>query len=154
MADKKILIAYYSNSGNTKRLAEKIQSLVDADIFEIKSVNQYPKNYTDLVNYAKKEKEENYKPELVEQCDISQYETIYLGTPVWWYTFASPIRTFLSDNDFSGKVIKPFCTHGGGGAYTTYTDIKGLCPDAQVKEGFTVYENSASDSDIQKWVNE
>ena len=108
MADKKILIAYYSNSGNTKRLAEKIQSLVDADIFEIKSVNQYPKNYTDLVNYAKKEKEENYKPELVEQCDISQYETIYLGTPVWWYTFASPIRTFLSDNDFSGKVIKPF----------------------------------------------
>jgi flavodoxin len=154
MSDKKILIAFYSHSGNTKNVAEKIQEITDGDLYEIKTNHEYPKNYTDIVNQAKKEKEQEFKPELTEHIDISNYDTIFIGSPVWWYTFASPIRTFLSDNDFSGKVIKPFCTHGGGGAYTTYTDIKDLCPDAQVKEGFTVYENSASDSDIQKWVNE
>lgn len=148
----KILIAFYSHTGNTKTVAEKIQSLTGGDLFEIKTTQTYPANYNDLINQAQAEKENNFMPELVENIDISGYDTIYLGTPVWWYTFATPIRTFLSENDFSGKTIIPFCTHGGGGASATYTDIQALCPNADVKEGFTSYENSAKLSDVEAWL--
>ncbi len=153
MTDKKILIAYYSYSGNTKAVAEQIHSLTGGDLFEIETYNEYPRNYNDIVKLAKIEKSENATPELVNNGDITNYDTIYLGTPVWWYTFATPIRTFLKNNDFSNKTIKPFCTHGGGGASSTYSDIQALCPNAVVKEGFTSYENSAKLSDIENWVN-
>ena len=148
----KILIAYYSYSGNTKKVAEKIKALTGGDIFEIMPVNSYPANYNDTVNLAQKEKTGNIKPELIDNGDVSDYDTIYLGTPVWWYTFSSPIRTFLSENDFSGKTIIPFCTHGGGGASNTYSDIQKLCPNSTLKEGFTSFENSAKDTEIEDWV--
>ena len=89
---------------------------------------------------------------LLELPDISKYDTVYLGTPVWWYTFASPIRTFLEENNFEGKTIMPFCTHGGGGASSTYIDIKQLVSNANVKEGYTSYNNSARLSEIENWI--
>ena len=144
-----VLVAYYSYSGNTKAVAEKIKELTGGDLFEIKTVQEYPRNYNDIVNQAKQEKAQNYKPELANGCDISKYDTIYIGTPVWWYTFATPIRTFLAENDFSGKTIKPFCTHGGGGESDTYKDIQKLCPKAIVKEGYASFENSAKATDIE-----
>ena len=153
MSDKKVLVAYYSHSGNTRTIAEKIKEITDGDLFEIKTSHEYPKNFTDIVNQAKKEKEAGFMPELTENIDISPYDTIFIGSPVWWYTFATPVRTFLSENDFSGKTIKPFCTHGGGGASMTFSDITKLCPDADVKEGFSSFENSAKESEIQNWIN-
>ena len=152
MTDKNILIAYYSRTGNTKSVAEKIQSLTDGDLFEIKTVKKYPANYNDLVNQAQIEKRDNVMPELEGNIDISGYDTIFIGTPVWWYTFATPIRTFLAENDFSGKTIMPFCTHGGGGASETYDEIQKLCPNASVQSGFTSYEDSAKLSDIENWL--
>lgn len=149
---EKILIAYYSHTGNTKGVAEKIQALTSGDIFEIKTTQVYPANYNDLVNQAQIEKKDNVMPKLTGNVNISDYDTIFIGTPVWWYTFASPIRTFLSENDFSGKTIMPFCTHGGGGASETYKDIQRLCPNAIIKDGFTSYENSAKLSDIEEWL--
>lgn len=153
MSDKKVLVAYYSHSGNTRTIAEKIKEITGGDLFEIKTSHEYPKNFTDIVNQAKKEKEAGFMPELTENIDISPYDTIFIGSPVWWYTFATPVRTFLSENDFSGKTIKPFCTHGGGGASMTFSDITKLCPDADVKEGFSSFENSAKESEIQNWIN-
>ncbi|MBQ7450829.1 flavodoxin [bacterium] len=152
MAGKKILIAYYSYSGNTKSTAEKIQSVVGGDLFEIKPVQQYPNDYNEVVAIAKKEKAQNFKPELIKKGDISGYDTIFIGTPVWWWTFATPVRTFLSENDFTGKTIMPFCTHGGGGASSTYLDIQKLCPNADVKEGYTTYNNSATENEIKNWL--
>ena len=153
MADKKVLVAYYSHSGNTRAVAEKIKEITGGDLFEIKTSHEYPKNYTDIINQAKDEKEKDFMPELTERVDISAYDTIFIGSPVWWYTFASPVRTFLSENDFSGKTIMPFCTHGGGGASMTYSDIARLCPNSDVKAGFDSYENNAKESDIQNWIN-
>lgn len=66
---------------------------------------------------------------------------------------ASPVKTFLSANNFEGKIVAPFCTHGGGGASSTYTDIKNLAQGADVKEGYTSYENSANIEEIGKWIN-
>ena len=148
----KILVAFYSHSGNTKQVAEMIHSMVGGDLFEIKTVDSYPANYNDLVNLAKKEKADGYKPELTEMIDIKDYDIICLGSPVWWYTFATPIRTFLSNADFTGKTIIPFCTHGGGGASDTFADIQKLCPKAVVKEGFAGYDNAATREEIAKWI--
>ena len=149
----KTLIAYYSYSGNTRTVAQKIQELSGADIFEIETVQEYPKDYNAVVAQAQKEKMSGYKPQLKQNIDISNYEIIFIGTPVWWYTYAAPIRTFLDENDFKGKTIVPFCTHGGGGASSTYIDMKKLAPDAIFKEGYTSYGNSARLSEIENWIN-
>lgn len=154
MQDKKVLIAYYSYSGNTKSVAEKIQSLTGADLFEIKPINEYSKNYDEVVNLAQIEKQNNIKPELVNNGDVSNYDVIFIGTPVWWYTMASPVKTFLSNNKFEGKTVMPFCTHGGGGASSTYIDMKNLAPKAKFTDGFTSYENSAKIEDIKRWIDE
>lgn len=153
MSNKKVLIAYYSYSGNTKRVAEKIQQLTNGDIFEIVTKKAYPNNYNDVVNLAKDEKQKDIKPELTDNGNVKDYDIIFLGTPVWWYTMASPVKTFLSKNDFTGKTIVPFCTHGGGGASSTYIDMQKLAKGAKVTEGYTSYENSAKDSEIADWIN-
>ena len=113
----------------------------------------YPNNYNDVVNLAKDEKQKDIKPELTDNGNVKDYDIIFLGTPVWWYTMASPVKTFISNNDFSGKTIVPFCTHGGGGASSTYIDMQKLAKGAKVTEGYTSYENSAKDSEIADWIN-
>ena len=152
MSYKKTLIAYYSHSGNTKRVAEIIQRVTNGDLFEIKPIKEYPKNYNEVVAQAQIEKKENTKPDLYDNGNVVDYDVIYIGTPVWWYTFAPPVRTFLSKNDFKGKTIVPFCTHGGGREATTYTDIKKLAPYAEMKDGFTSYGNTATVSEVQNWI--
>ena len=153
MKENNILIAYYSHSGNTKRLAEIIQRVAGGDLFEIKPKKEYPKNYNEVVSLAKIEKEEKTKPELIDNGDTEKYDIVFLGTPVWWYTYATPIRTFLIQNDFDNKIIIPFCTHGGGGESMTYKDIEEMAKGAFVKEGFTSYGTSATVQDVQEWVN-
>ena len=153
MKDNKALIVYYSHSGNTRRLAEIIQRVIGGVLFELKPKKEYPKNYNEVVAIAKIEKEEQIKPELLDNINIKEYDTIFLGTPVWWYTFATPIRTFLEENNFDGKTIIPFCTHGGGGESMTYADMEKTAKGAKVKEGFTSYGNSATVSEVQDWIN-
>lgn len=150
---KKILVAYYSHSGNTKAAAEKIHAFTGGDLFEIKPVKAYPNDYNAVVELAKTEKQQDIRPALVDNGNPENYDVIYLGTPVWWYTMASPVKTFLTQNDFSGKTIVPFCTHGGGGASSTYTDMQKLVPNAVVKTGYTSYDNSANDEEIKNWIN-
>lgn len=153
MGGKRVLIAYYSYSGNTKAVAEKIQNLTGGDMFEIKPVKAYPANYNDVVALAQQEKAKDVRPELVDNGNVENYDIIFVGTPVWWYTMAGPVKTYLSKNNFDGKVIMPFCTHGGGGESATYTDMQKLVPNAKVMGGYTSYERTAKDEDIKKWIN-
>ncbi len=153
MAEKKILVAYYSHSGNTKKVAELIHSQLGGDVFEIVPTKAYPNDYNSLVQVGKQEKEQNIYPEINENGDLTAYDTIFVGTPVWWYTMAGPLKTFLKENDFAGKTIVPFCTHGGGGASNTYSDIKKLAPAADVLEGYTSYEDSANEVEVKKWID-
>ncbi len=152
MKDKKVLIAYYSYSGNTKAVAERIQAATGGDIFEIVPKNDYPKNYNAVVEQAKKEKADNFKPELKSSIDVSKYDLIFIGSPVWWYTMAPPVMTFISENNFDGKTIIPFCTHGGGGASATYIDMEKLAPKAKVLSGLTTYERTATDKEVFAWI--
>ncbi len=153
MTDKKILIAYYSHSGNTKAVAEKIQNVAGGDLFEIKPKIAYSRDYNTVVNQAKIEKEKDIRPELIDKGNLKDYDIIFVGTPVWWYTMASPVKTFLTVNDFDGKIIVPFCTHGGGGASSTYSDMKNIAKGAKVLEGYTSYGKTAKIDEIKNWIN-
>lgn len=153
MSDKKFLIAYYSHSGNTKEVAEKIQMVTGGDIFEIQPVNKYPNNYNEVVSQAKIENQNDVRPQLISNGDIKNYNIIFIGTPVWWYTMASPVKTFLAYHNWDNKVIVPFCTHGGGGASNTYSDMQKIAQSAKVLNGYTSYENSAKIEDIKTWIN-
>lgn len=152
MANKKVLTTYFSLSGNTKAVAEKIQALVLGDLFEIKPMKAYPNDYNTVVNLAKAEKQNDVRPELVDNGNIDEYDVIFVGTPVWWYTMATPVKTFLASHNFAGKIIVPFCTHGGGGVSNTYSDMQKIASGAVFTEGYASYDNSAHIEDISAWI--
>lgn len=152
----KVLVVYFSHSGNTKVVAEKISSILDEDIFEIVTVEKYPVKYNLVVNQAKKEIEDQIKPVLLNRLvNFYEYDTIVIGYPMWWYTCPMAVFTFLESYDFSGKVILPFCTHEGSALSTSVEDIKKVIPNAVVKEGLAIRGSKVSESDllISTWLN-
>lgn len=150
---KKILIAYYSHSGNTAKIAKQIQKHTGGDIFEIKTKDEYPSKYNDLLNQAKKEISDGYKPALISKVtNIEDYDIIFVGSPNWWSTIAPAVASFLSEYGFSGKTIVPFCTHGGGGVSRCFDDMKKLRPDAKFSEGKGFYQSDASENEISDWL--
>ena len=155
MTASKILIAYFSHSGNTETIAKKIQRLTGGTLYQIKTVKSYPENYYRTVEIAKEEKRQNARPELISNLDdIYPYEAIFLGYPNWWGTMPMAVFTFLESYDFSGKTIIPFCTHGGSGMGSSKRDIKKLCPNAKVLDGLPICGSSVTraDSDIANWL--
>jgi flavodoxin len=152
---KKILIACYSWSGNTQKIAEQIQTISCGDIFEIVPVKPYPADYDKCVEQAKKEINSGFKPALSKKVEnIEKYDIIFIGTPNWWSTLAPPVATFLSEYNLSGKTVIPFCTHGGGREANIFTDIKKLVPNSNWKEGFAISGSRANSAkeDVKKWL--
>ncbi len=142
-----ILIAYYSRSGNTRRIAKLIHDEVGGTIFEIQPEISYPDDYDSVLAQAKKEIQSGYMPALKSKIeDINAYDTIIIGSPNWWSTIAPPVAAFLSEYDLSGKTIVPFCTHGGGGQAGVLKGIAGLCSGSTVLTGFDIYGNGGSDA--------
>ncbi len=151
----KILIAYYSWSGNTKAAAEQIMKTTGGTIFRIKPSKPYPTDYRDCVDRAKKEIKSDFKPELTTKVkDFKKYDVIFVGSPNWWGTMAPPVASFLTQYDLDGKIIIPFFTHGGGGMQRCETDVRKLCKKSTVMKAMTFYGNSVKQSsdEITKWV--
>lgn len=142
---KKSLVIYFSESSNTRSIARIIQNKTNSDIHEILTEIPYVKSYNALVEQAKQEIKEGYRPSIKKiDCNLDDYDVVFLGTPNWWSTIAPPVATFISENNLSGKVIAPFITHGGGGKGHADKDIKKLCPDAKILDAFDIYENGGS----------
>ena len=134
------LICYYSYTGNTRALAYKIKEKYDYDICEIKPVIPYSDDYDKVVNDAQEEVNMNYQPEIQDLgVNIYDYDTIILMTPVWWYTVASPVNTFLHKYDLKGKTIIPVATNGGWLGHT-FEDIERIS-GANVKEALSLKYN-------------
>ena len=153
--NKKVLIAYYSHSGNTREVANQIRAITGGDIFEIQPVNNYPSEYQTLVDQAQKEINSDYKPAIKNKIkDIAGYDVIFIGSPCWWSTIAPPVATFLSDYNLSGKKIAPFMTHEGSRMGHSISDIKKLCPKSTVLEGLPIRGGSVknSQSEVSKWI--
>ena len=112
---KKLLIIYYSwSNGNTERIAKMLQSETDSDILKIDTVVPYSGSYDDVVNQGQNEVQRGYEPEIKPlDINIADYDVIAVGTPTWWYTMAPAVKTFLHQQDFTGKTVVPFMTNGG-----------------------------------------
>lgn len=153
--NNKILVAYYSHTGNTREAAVQIHQISGGDIFEIQAVKTYPDDYEAVKKVAKQELNSGDKPVLKTKIkNIKSYDIVIIGYPIWWGTFPAPVRTFLSENDLSGKTIVPFCTHGGSGLGNSVKDIKKLCPGSTLLEGIAIWGSdvkSARDK-ISKWL--
>lgn len=154
-SSKKILVVYFSHTGNTRIMAEQIKNATDADIFEIQPVKNYPEDYKTVEAQAKKEIDASYKPELKTKIsNIESYDVIFVGSPNWWTTIAPPVATFLSSYNFSGKTIIPFITHDGSRMGRSVSDIKVLCPRSTVLEGLPIKGINVKDAnaEIIQWL--
>ncbi len=139
--DGKVLIVYYSQSKtkNTRTVAQWIHNQVGGDLVEIEMVNPYSDSYSSTLKEAKKDIDAKNLPEIKPfPQNAADYDIIFIGSPIWYGTFAPPVGTFLSQADLKGKTVIPFCTHGGGGAGTFYDDVKKSAPEANMLEGIAI----------------
>lgn len=153
----KPLILFYSYTGNTKKIAEMIQNKIGGDIAQIETVIPYSKNYNDVLDQGQDKVKQGYMPQIKPiNVNLKQYDTIILGTPVWWYTFVPPIKTFINNNDLSGKKIYPFITNGGWIGHTE-NDIHKECTGATIEKAINIKFNGrslfTSQLEIDKWIN-
>jgi len=152
---KKILVAYFSHSGNTRALANQIQKSAGGDSFEIQAVEPYPDDYDACVRQAKEELNSGYKPALKTRVEnITAYDVVFIGYPIWWGTIPAPVRTFLSEYDFPGKTIAPFCTHEGTGLGRSVTDITKLCSKSILLDAVAIRggDVKTAQSKVDEWL--
>ena len=151
----KTLIAYFSHigetlaggqieiieKGNTEKVAEKIHSLIDdSDLYKIEAMQAYPFSYMECNNRAKREDENNERPALLDTIglDMSKYETIYLGFPIWYRTYPRIVASFLDKYDFTNKTIIPFCTNDEEYFGTSLLELQAHVKNATIKTGLVI----------------
>lgn len=150
----KKLVAYFSASGLTEKTAQKLAKAVGADIFKIKPAVPYTHADLDWTNNKSRSSVEmsnpQSRPEIASYCEnMDEYDTVYVGFPIWWYVAPTIIDTFLESYDFSGKTVIPFATSGGSGMGKTVDVLKKVCPNATWKAGGIV--NRMTESELAKW---
>ena len=135
----KVAIVYYSQSKvqNTALVAKWIQKHVGGDLIPIETEEPYPEPYFRTLATATLERRSGKKRPIKPPPALERYDVVFLGTPIWYGTYAFPVELFLKANPLAGKTVVPFSTHGGGGAPLYERDVKAACPAAKVLPGFT-----------------
>ncbi len=151
----KALVAYFSASGVTAKLAQKLASAIGADVFEIKPETPYTRADLDWTNKNSRStiemNDKAFRPPVTGRVEnMGQYDTIYLGFPIWWYVAPTIINTFLEGYDLTGKTVIPFATSGGSGMGKTNEGLKASCPGATLKDGRRFAAN-ASEEELKAW---
>lgn len=151
----KKLVAYFSASGVTRNVAERLANVADADLFEIKPAVPYTRADLDWTNKNSRSSVEmsnpDSRPEIAERLsDMENYDTVFIGFPIWWYVAPTIINTFLESYDFGGKTMIPFATSGGSRMGKTVEVLKSLCPSADWEQGKML--NSVSDRELADWI--
>ena len=153
---KKVLVAYFSHSGSTREVVIQIGELAGGDVFEVATANPYPSDYNKVLEIARRELSEGKMPELKARVEnIASYDIVFIGYPIWCGTIPMAVAKFLSECDLSGKTIVPFCTHGGGGAGRSFSDVKKLCPGSVVLEGLSLKGSEVKNATprISEWLH-
>ena len=154
---KKILVAYFSASGVTAKVAKNLAAAAGADLFEIAPAQPYTKvdlNWMDQQSRSTLEmKDRSCRPAMAAKPDVSDYDVILVGFPVWWYREPSVIDTFMESADFAGKIVVPFCTSGGSGLGDSAKNLQALAPGATVREGKR-FSASASSDELKTWAEQ
>lgn len=153
----KILIVYFSHSGNTREIANQIHSKVGGDVFEIQSIQTYPADYNAVVKQAKQEQQSGFRPQLKTKVkNIDAYNVVFVGYPNWWGTMPMPVFTFFESYNFAGKTVIPFCTHEGSRMGRSVSDIRQLCPQSTVADGLAIRGRDVKQAqgDVVAWLTE
>lgn len=143
--------------GNTEVIAEYIRELDGADLFKVEPTTEYPADYMKCIDVAKKEQQEDARPEIKETLEnIDAYDKVYIGFPNWWGTLPMPMFTQLEQLDFSGKTVKPFVTHEGSGFGSSQKDLDRLCQGAEIKKGLSIpgANVSTAKDTVKAWIDE
>jgi flavodoxin len=136
---KEVLIVYLSRTNNTKAIAEMIHEQVGGKLVPLELQEPYPKDYQEIVDQVDHENEIGYLPPLKTKIDnIDQYDVVFLGFPTWDMQMPPPMKSFLNQYDLSGKTVVPFNTNAGFGVGSGFKQVKELCPDATILEGFSI----------------
>ena len=150
MLSKKILVVYFSRAednynvgtieiGNTELLAKEIIAKTDADEFKIEPKDKYPTDYQETIERATEERKNNARPEYIGDIDISSYDTIFIGYPIWWEDMPMIVYNSIEKHNWNGKIVIPFNTHEGSGNAGTYEILKSKMPNATLKgDGFNM----------------
>ena len=154
---KKILVAYFSASGETKKLAKTLAGVTGGDLFEIAPQVPYTAADLDWMDAGSRStvemKDKKSRPAMAGQVqDMGQYETVFVGFPIWWYQAPRIIETFLESYDFTGKKVVPFATSGGSGLGKTEDILKAVCPGAQWLPGKRLRSGESAGA-VQGWVD-
>ncbi|EAF7771896.1 TPA: flavodoxin [Listeria monocytogenes] len=157
-SDKKALVVYYSQSGHTKELANEIQQSIDSDIFELELVDSYPDNYEQMTERVGQEQKDMATPELRKKIEnMGDYDTVFIGSPIWRSSLAPPIASFLESYDLSEKTIIPFFTSDSGTTGNSVPVINELVAnDVTVLDELVIQgdEVSNSQSTVNDWLSE
>ncbi|MCR4603168.1 MAG: hypothetical protein K5683_06525 [Prevotella sp.] len=138
-SEKKSLVVYYSITSTTQKAAECIQQLTGADMAAIKVKVPYSTDFNEIIARSQQEMQEGKMPELEPLAlDVAKYDTIFVGYPIWYGTYALPVKGWLASVDLKGKVVVPFATFGSGGYTQSVADLKHQQPGAQVLDGFGI----------------
>lgn len=165
------LIAYYSRRGenlvngkvqelkvgSTELMAAILQKFTGADLFQIKPCQDYDPNYCRCIDQARQDLRKGVRPALAEYLEsINDYDVIYLGYPNWWGTMPMPVFSFLEQYDFTDKILKPFCTHEGGGLGRSEEDIRHVCPHGLLAPGLSIIGADVKHdlASIEAWAGE
>ena len=170
MSTNKALVVYYSRTGenyavgniaegNTAIVAKMIAAKTGADLFEVKTVKAYAADYTECTEEAKKELREDARPEIVGDVeDFAQYDTVYVGYPIWWGVPPMCVFTFIDRHDWSGKTVRPFATHEGSGLGGSVRALKKAMPAATVTDGLAIQGQTAQNNRpaaqaaVERWI--
>ena len=151
-----VLIIYFSHSGNTRRLAGFIHDRVGGRMIELKTAKPYPEDYDAVVDEAKREQDANARPAITTTLDgLDKVDTVFIGYPNWWGTLPMPFFTLLERYPMAGKTVIPFCTHEGSRFGRSERDLRSLCPQARLLEGFEVRGSRVSGAEkaVSEWLN-
>lgn len=153
-----LLIVYYSYGGNTGKIAEEVHAALGGDIAEIRTATPYTGTYDEVVDQGQREVETGFKPQILPLgVSVDGYDDIIIGTPVWWYTFAPAVKTFLEANKWEGKRVYPFATNGGWIGHTS-RDFASSCAGAKVERALNIRFDGdrqvTPESAVEKWVEE
>lgn len=144
--------------GNTEIIAEMIAERTGAEMFKVERTTPYNANYNKCIEEAKQEQSKNARPEIKATKDITAYDTVYVGYPIYWSDIPMPMYTFLESVKWQGKTLIPFCTHEGSGFGSSLRTLKRICKGASLKTGLDMYGSTAQNerdnakNQVERWL--
>lgn len=154
--NSKVAVIYFSATGNTKKIAEYIKNETNADMIEILPKEKYTSedlSYNNDCRANREQQDENARPEIENNIDVTKYDTIFLGYPIWWGDVPKIILTLIDNNNLDGKTVIPFCTSGSTGISQSESTLKAYNKKMNLLDGRR-FSSSASQEEISSWINE